>query len=55
MTPAPRGQILILGAAAMVVLLGIAALVVDSGFSWMLRRRSRMPWIPLRGRRSVPA
>ena len=41
MTPAPRGQILILGAVAMVVLLGIAALVVDLGFGWMLRRQEQ--------------
>lgn len=41
MTPAPRGQILVLGAVAMVVLLGIAALVVDLGFSWMLRRQEQ--------------
>jgi hypothetical protein len=33
-----RGQILIIGAAAMVVLLAIAGLVIDLGFSWMLRR-----------------
>ncbi len=38
MNPAPRGQVLIIGAVAMVVLLGIAALVVDLGFGWMLRR-----------------
>ena len=41
MTPAPRGQILVIGAAAMVVLLGIAALVIDLGFSWMLRRQEQ--------------
>ena len=41
MTPAPRGQVLIIGAVAMVVLLGIAALVVDLGFSWMLRRQEQ--------------
>lgn len=33
-----RGQILIMGAVAMVVLIGIAGLVIDLGFSWMLRR-----------------
>jgi hypothetical protein len=33
-----RGQILVIGAAAMVVLLGIAALVIDLGFGWMLQR-----------------
>ena len=33
-----RGQILIVGAVAMVVLIGIAGLVIDLGFSWMLRR-----------------
>ena len=41
MTPAPRGQILIIGAVAMVVLLAIAALVIDLGFSWMLRRQEQ--------------
>jgi hypothetical protein len=41
MHPAPRGQILIVGAVAMVVLLGIAALVIDLGFSWMLRRQEQ--------------
>jgi hypothetical protein len=41
MTPAPRGQVLIIGAVAMVVLLGIAALVIDLGFSWMLRRQEQ--------------
>jgi hypothetical protein len=41
MTPAPRGQVLIVGAVAMVVLLGIAALVIDLGFSWMLRRQEQ--------------
>ena len=41
MSPAPRGQILVMGAAAMVVLLGIAALVIDLGFSWMLRREEQ--------------
>jgi hypothetical protein len=41
MTPAPRGQILVVGAVAMVVLLGIAALVIDLGFSWMLRRQEQ--------------
>lgn len=33
-----RGQILVIGAVAMVVLLAIAGLVIDLGFSWMLRR-----------------
>jgi hypothetical protein len=33
-----RGQVLIIGAVAMVVLLAIAGLVIDLGFSWMLRR-----------------
>jgi hypothetical protein len=33
-----RGQILVIGAAAMVILLGILALVIDLGFTWMLRR-----------------
>jgi hypothetical protein len=41
MNSAPRGQILIIGAVAMVVLLGIAALVIDLGFSWMLRRQEQ--------------
>ena len=38
---APRGQILIMTVAAMIVLMGIAALVVDIGFSWMLRRQEQ--------------
>ena len=38
---APRGQITIVTAAAMVVLLGIASLVVDLGFAWMLRRQGK--------------
>jgi hypothetical protein len=33
-----RGQVLVIGAVAMVVLLAIAGLVIDLGFSWMLRR-----------------
>lgn len=37
----PRGQVLIITAASMIVLLGIAALVVDLGFSWMLRRQEQ--------------
>jgi Putative Flp pilus-assembly TadE/G-like len=41
MNPAPRGQVLIIGAFAMVILLGIAALVIDLGFSWMLRRQEQ--------------
>jgi hypothetical protein len=41
MSPAPRGQILVIGAVAMVVLLGIAALVIDLGFSWVLRREEQ--------------
>ena len=40
-SPAPRGQILVITAAAMVVLLGIAALVVDLGMSWMLARQEQ--------------
>lgn len=40
-TTAPRGQILIVVAAGLVVLLAIAALVVDLGFSWMLRRQEQ--------------
>lgn len=38
MNSEPRGQILVIVAAGMVVLLGIAALVIDLGFSWMLHR-----------------
>ena len=41
MHSAPRGQILLIGAVAMVVILGTAALVVDLGFSWMLRRQEQ--------------
>lgn len=37
----PRGQILIITAAALTVLMLIAALVVDLGFSWMLRRQEQ--------------
>jgi len=37
----PRGQILIVVAAGLVVLLAIAALVVDLGFSWMLHRQEQ--------------
>lgn len=37
----PRGQILLIVAASMIVLLGIAALVIDLGFSWMLRRQEQ--------------
>jgi hypothetical protein len=33
-----HGQVLVIGAVAMVVLIGIAGLVIDLGFSWMLRR-----------------
>lgn len=38
---APRGQILIVTAAALLVLMAIAALVVDLGFSWMLHRQEQ--------------
>ncbi len=38
---APRGQVLIIVAASLVVLLAIGALVVDLGFSWMLRRHEQ--------------
>lgn len=38
---APRGQILIVVAAALVVLMAVAALVVDLGFSWMLHRQEQ--------------
>jgi len=38
---APRGQILIVVAAGLVVLLAIAALVLDLGFSWMLHRQEQ--------------
>jgi hypothetical protein len=44
MTPQPadpRGQILLIVAAGMVVLLAIGALAVDLGFSWMLRRQEQ--------------
>ena len=34
----PRGQILVIVAAGMVVLIAIAAIVIDLGFSWMLHR-----------------
>jgi hypothetical protein len=37
----PRGQILVITAASMIVLLGIAALVVDLGMSWMLHRQEQ--------------
>lgn len=37
----PRGQILIVAAAAMVVLVGIAAIVMDLGMSWMLHRQEQ--------------
>jgi hypothetical protein len=37
-TRSDRGQILVIGAVAMVVLIAIAGLVIDLGFSWMLRR-----------------
>ena len=39
--PHPRGQILLVVAAGMIVLLGIGALAVDLGFSWMLRRHEQ--------------
>jgi len=37
----PRGQILIMTAASLVVLMAIAAIVVDLGFAWMLRRQEQ--------------
>lgn len=37
----PRGQVVIIVAAALVVLMGIAALVLDIGLSWMLRRQEQ--------------
>jgi hypothetical protein len=37
----PRGQILIVTAAALLVLMAIGALVVDLGFSWMLHRQEQ--------------
>lgn len=37
----PRGQILTITAASMLVLLGVAALVVDLGFAWMLHRQEQ--------------
>lgn len=41
MRSAPRGQIVIMVAAVLVVVLGIGALAVDLGFSWMLRRQEQ--------------
>lgn len=38
---APRGQVLITTAVAMLVLVAVAALVVDLGMSWMLRRQEQ--------------
>lgn len=38
MNSQPRGQILVVVAAGMVVLIAIAAIVIDLGFSWMLHR-----------------
>jgi hypothetical protein len=38
---APRGQVLVITAVAMVILLGIAALVVDLGFGVLLRRHEQ--------------
>jgi hypothetical protein len=40
-TREPRGQVVIITAASMLVLMGIAALVVDLGFSWMLKRQEQ--------------
>ncbi|MGH2489041.1 MAG: pilus assembly protein TadG-related protein, partial [Candidatus Limnocylindria bacterium] len=40
-TTSPRGQILVITAAALVILLGIAALVVDLGFAVLLRRQEQ--------------
>jgi hypothetical protein len=40
-THTPRGQILIVTAAALLVLMAVAALVVDLGFSWMLHRQEQ--------------
>ncbi|MGH2488245.1 MAG: pilus assembly protein TadG-related protein, partial [Candidatus Limnocylindria bacterium] len=37
----PRGQILIVAAAAMVVLIAIGAIVMDLGMSWMLHRQEQ--------------
>jgi len=37
----PRGQILVIVAAGMVVLIAIAAIVIDLGFSWMLHRHEQ--------------
>lgn len=37
----PRGQVLVITAAALVILLGIAALVVDLGFAVLLRRQEQ--------------
>lgn len=41
MHTAPRGQVLVITAAAMIVLLGVAALVLDVGLGWMLRRHEQ--------------
>jgi hypothetical protein len=38
---APRGQILIVVAASLIVLLVIAAIVIDLGFSWLLHRQEQ--------------
>lgn len=40
-TTDPRGQVLILTAASMIVLMAIGAIVVDLGMSWMLHRQEQ--------------
>jgi len=37
----PRGQVLVITAASLVVLMAIAAIAIDLGFSWMLRRQEQ--------------
>lgn len=56
-SPHPRGQVLVIVAASMVVLLGVAALVIDLGFSWMLRRDEQNAADPaaLAAARHIPA
>lgn len=37
----PRGQVLVITAASLVVLMGVSAIAIDLGFSWMLRRQEQ--------------
>lgn len=39
--PDPRGQVLVIVAASMLVLLAVGAIAIDLGFSWMLRRQEQ--------------